>query len=297
MLKYFLFQAAFVVFFSIVPKGGDCVAAEDNDKRIQELLESVRKEAYAKLHPVANELAKLGVETIPTLRKHLADPHRLVREAVVRSLEKMGPAAKDAVPDMVKCLKDEIPRIRERAAAALEAIGKEARPALNALVEALEDADEEVVMQAADALTAIGPESQPALMAILKKSKTKQQCNGAIRALYHLKPADEALVAELMRMALHNKDEDLRMEALNALGEIGPDASSAVPHLIGMLEKEPKLRWRVAFTLDMIGPKAKAALPALRRLMDDEKTDALAAQHAAAAVISITNGEQSQAKP
>jgi len=292
-----LLEFSLLAVFTFALPWAQLVAAEENDKRIQELLESVRKEAYAKLHPVAEELGKLGADAVPALRKHLAAPHRLVREAVVRAMEHMGPAAKEGVPDLIKCLKDEIPRIRERAAAALEAVGKEALPALDALVAALEDADEEVVMQVADALTAIGPESKPALMAILKKPKNKQQCNGAIRALYHLKPADEALVAELMRIALHNKDEDLRMEALNALGEIGPDAATTVPHLIGMLEKEPKLRWRVAFTLDMIGPKAKAALPALRRIMDNEKEEALAAEHASAAVISIINGVEAQTKP
>jgi len=145
------------------------------------------------------------------------------------------------------------------------------------------------MMDKAQALGAIGAPAKPKLLALLKDPKDTARCMGACMAIHRITPVDPEAVTELTRLALHAKVEDLRDEAMNALGEIGPAAVAAVPHLIRALDKETKLRWRVAFTLGMIGPQAKDALPALRRYQHDK--DQTTTLFVGNAITSLSAGE------
>ena len=73
---------------------------------------------------------------------------------------------------------------------------------------------------------------------------------------------------------LKDKDGDLRRAAAKELGELGPEAKSAVPDLMRALrDKDLFVRRFSAEALGKIGPDAKAAVPALATALNDEKKE------------------------
>src|SRR5262245_6283433 len=82
----------------------------------------------------------------------------------------------------------------------------------------------------------------------------------AVEALSRL---GQAAVPELIE-ALKDDDWQVRNQAAEVLGVIGPDAKAAVPALIDVLQEEDKyFRSHGAVALGKIGREARAAVPAL----------------------------------
>jgi HEAT repeat protein len=80
-------------------------------------------------------------------------------------------------------------------------------------------------------------------------------------------------VATPMELAgrLRDADPEIRLEAVRALKQLGPQAKTAVLGLSDALEdKEPLIRIEAARALGAIGPDAKAAIPALVKRLDDK---------------------------
>ncbi|MFQ5795664.1 MAG: HEAT repeat domain-containing protein [Candidatus Bipolaricaulia bacterium] len=86
----------------------------------------------------------------------------------------------------------------------------------------------------------------------------------AVRKLVKIGPA---AVPTLIKV-LQDKDVDVRQEAAEALGKIGPDARDAVPALVEALRDEDwSVRQFSAWALRKIGPDA---VPALIEALEDE---------------------------
>ncbi len=81
------------------------------------------------------------------------------------------------------------------------------------------------------------------------------------------------------RVQLYIKNLDLpvaddRKHAAVTLGQIGPAAKDAVPHLVELLkDPDADVRWAAAGALGMIGAAAKDAVPHLVELLKDSNTD------------------------
>ncbi len=70
--------------------------------------------------------------------------------------------------------------------------------------------------------------------------------------------------------ALSNEKDDVSLDALYELGEMGPLAKTAVPALVNALgNKNADIRINAVFALIEIGPDAKEAIPALIKAFDD----------------------------
>jgi HEAT repeat protein len=69
---------------------------------------------------------------------------------------------------------------------------------------------------------------------------------------------------------LNDKDEEIRWEAVAALGEMGHEAKPAVPALIELLKNQDR-RKVAAWALGKIGPAAKTAVPTLTTLLKDKR--------------------------
>ena len=66
------------------------------------------------------------------------------------------------------------------------------------------------------------------------------------------------------------QDINFQGDAIEILGDMGPEAKNAVPALIEQLNSsEDYLRESAVLTLGAIGPQAKESLPALRKMKDD----------------------------
>jgi HEAT repeat protein len=84
-----------------------------------------------------------------------------------------------------------------------------------------------------------------------------------------IKPALLTLIA-----ALQDSEPSVRAWSAQAIGEIGPDAESAVPELITLLSNpEEGSRIGACIALRGIGPVAKAARPALQNALSDQSKD------------------------
>ena len=180
---------------------------------------------------------------VPVLSKQLQFDSPLIgpqsariRSHSARALGNLGPAAAPAVTVLTAALKDKDESVRRAAATALGDIGPNAKNSVPALVSALDDPAGSVTLSAIESLGKIGKASVPALVEKLK--------------------------------AVH-----FQHLATTVLGEIGPDASEAVPSLTGLLNtKDTELRREVILTLAAIGPASKTAVPELIKIVEDKQS-------------------------
>ena len=71
---------------------------------------------------------------------------------------------------------------------------------------------------------------------------------------------------------MSDTDPRIRVQAIQALGRMGPPAAPAVPHLIAALnDPDVYVRRNAAHTLGEIGPEAAEAVPALIEAMRDDE--------------------------
>ena len=84
---------------------------------------------------VADALARIGNDAVPSLIAALDDRDPEVRSYACRALSVMGDRAAPAVPALIKRLSDEDENVRRSAARALGQVGPGAREAIPALIE------------------------------------------------------------------------------------------------------------------------------------------------------------------
>jgi HEAT repeat protein len=186
----------------------------------------VRTYAIAALHGLKVD----PKEAVPVLVKRLQeDPDTTVRRSAVRTLAKLGP---DAVAPLQTALADKINEIQLDAVTALGQLGDDAKSALPSIKDLAQKADHPSVRKAAVmALGKLGPDGETAVAGLIKggDSATRLACLQALAPAMGQAP-DKKLVPDLI-IALG--DEDLKVKAVAAtlLGQIGPEAKSAVPAL------------------------------------------------------------------
>ncbi len=177
------------------------------------------------------------------LIKQLKDSDPDTRRNAAKQLADSGAEAKPAVPVLIAALKDSDLFVRRFSAQALGAIGEDARPALPALEKVLKDQKEKKEVQAAavGALGKLGKGSVDVLANVVKDPdydaplrRTAAQSLGAMGS--DAKGSVAALTDVLKGVAPKgkkmDKDNDVRLEAAEALGSIAtPDDKAAVEAL------------------------------------------------------------------
>jgi HEAT repeat protein len=190
----------------------------------------VRQQATFNLGAIGAQAA----ESIPALARILVDdPERKVRSQAALALSKMGPAAGAAVPALAKALEDEEPVVRMYAALDLSHLRTEARPAVPTLIKGLKDhvndryfdsfmmTVREMMVQALGRASAGTDEAVPALMETLKSADTYRTRRFAIRALGDIGPEARSAVPMLQAIA---KDKgamhDIAQQALKKIEDV-----------------------------------------------------------------------------
>ena len=197
-------------------------------------------EALANTYPVIQKAAEeslllIGTEAVPYLAKALNEGDPAVRPLIAEILGRMGPAASEAVPALTRALQDSNLRVRLQAAQALWQINHSAERIVSTLVEGLKDPNLSLRGLSATVLGQMArvPESAiPALQAALKEPNPNIRFSAAVslsRLPGHAKEAIPVLMATL-------KINVLRPQAVEALGEVGPEAKEAVPALLSALQ-------------------------------------------------------------
>jgi HEAT repeat protein len=209
-------------------------------------------------------LGKIGpqVEGVrPALLAALAEPG--LAGVAAASLARLG---KDALPDLTSVLdgKDETARVH--AVLALRVIGGEAIVPL--LIKALKDSSAEVRSQAIDSLGRLGELARPALPRLLELLADKDAGEAAAVAVARFRK--DALPGVVS--FLNHADEHARLHAVLALRQIGlPDV--AAPLASALADKSPKVRLQAVEALGTLGKDATSAVPALEKLANDPDED------------------------
>lgn len=171
------------------------------------------------------------------------------------ALYKLGPEAKPAVPELIARLKDPSWQTNKNettnpVAWVLAKIGPAAKDAIPALVESLAFERNTKHTNCADALIAIGSESIPSVIPLLHHPDLRVRYDAAYvlnKFGYQAKDAVPELVKLIGDPALRavnyefgKKETLVWITAVEALGNIGPDAKDAIPILAADLLERPQ---------------------------------------------------------
>ena len=261
-------------------------------------LERIRKELEAGV-----KAAFIG--TPAKLTKQLASADAGERAKAARVLGLMGQDAAAAVPQLISALKDSSDEVRMMAAMALGKIGRPAKEAVPALLEAAGDKSDFVRALAAGALGKTGRGAKgvvPALIGMLG-DKHREVRRAAATGLGDIGQADEPVLKALIATLGKDPDSAVRVDAAQALGQLGPKAKSAVPALLRALKdghvqrhaaealgrigrsainplidlavggKSEAVRIGAIQSLGKLGPLAKPAVPVLLKCLRDKVAD------------------------
>ncbi|WP_169978684.1 HEAT repeat domain-containing protein [Tautonia rosea] len=174
----------------------------------------------------------------------------------------------DRVNSWIAGLNDPNVEVRRASAIAIREADPETRlVALPAMINVLmEEKDGQVRLPVFDAVTDLGPDAAPAVPALLHALHTPfgdrrmEQTHQDFRAALALASVGKAAV-EGLRETLSDRRENVRAEAVMALGRIGPDASAAIADLIALLgDPSDRIGHEVSVALGSIGPEAVGPL-------------------------------------
>jgi HEAT repeat protein len=199
--------------------------------------------------------------------KRLADSNAVVRRAAADELAEHAATAQSAVPALINALNDRDVRVRANSARALGKIKQPAERVVPALVEAFQDADWTVRHNAALALRWVGEAATPFLVEAVgdKRPRVRLFCADTLN---RITPRYAAQTSPVLIALLDHPEDEIRLIAAEALGDLTSNASGAVPALTKLLD-HPKTEARVIAikTLGAIGQPANAAVPGLTALL------------------------------
>lgn len=216
----------------------------------------------------------------------LEDQHPGVRGAAAAALARLGPTAVDALE---KALSN--PAVRTVALELLAAAGSNAKPAVDALAASLGDADPAVRGDAALALAAVGgdaAEAVPALATLIDGAAAEDPTKyAAVYALGRIGPAAKTVAAKL-RSFVSGDDPMLATVAAWALLKIEPDNKEQIPTAVPLLRKalrseNDNVRLQAVLALGELGTAAQSAVPMLELMSEDDPLPSLRKAAAAAA--------------
>jgi HEAT repeat protein len=216
----------------------------------------------------------------PALTKLLADPTTYVRIKAARALWQIDHQALPIVDILRTSLAHQEPTdpdsaaVRMWAAYLLAEIGPEARTAYPDLVKALQDKDDSVRKQVALTFTKIAEPKdtlliEPLTAAAFRDSQLVVRVNAA-RALAKVDPSKHKVVVGVVVEGLRDSSADVRRSVVETLGELGPEARTALPQLNAALQdRNVEVRRAAADSLARLGPDARGSVGALTDALKD----------------------------
>jgi len=223
--------------------------------------------------PSIGAMANFGQAALPALDEVIAaldaEPF-MTKVHACKVLVSLGPDAKPAGEKLVELAEKGNPSVRSWATVALGSIGPVEQ---YDVVEILNDKLDEFLLldkqRALQGLALVGPPAKRALPNIerLMRDKSKSCPHDAAYAHWKITGNADPAVTVLVELL---QDINFQGDAIETLGDMGPEAKNAVPTLIEQLNSsEDYLRESAVLTLGAIGPQAKESLPALRKMKDD----------------------------
>jgi HEAT repeat protein len=185
---------------------------------------------------------------MPALAEALRDPDPAVRLEAARTLGGLGADAREALPALAALVADPAADVSFEAACAVAQAGppEDAGPALARLGKALPDPDEARSVRAVRAIARFGPAARdlsPELLALARRASSAFHRFWCIVALSAVDPKCESVpagevVPVLLEAILPARDPELQLEAIAALGRLGPLAAEAEGHLQELIDPQ-----------------------------------------------------------
>ena len=239
------------------------------------------------------DLREIGPDSkaaLPALRNMIHDPGYGVRENIAEALEKISPeAAKAAAPELVDLLKDEDSAVQARTIRVLLRVAPESKAAIISVLLKMLKGNISKRARAIQIFGSIGPDAlEPSVVKevvpVIKQLLHEIHENGnwcdrlhTAEALIILDPESKLLAISTLVELLKYNYWGGRMRAAEVLGEIGPDAETAVPALTELLKDNVEgVRNAAAKALRKIHSNKglrnalPEAMPALIELLKDE---------------------------
>jgi HEAT repeat protein len=245
-------------------------------------------------------IRQLGPEAISFLIEMLSRGDQEARRAV-HGFEALGDRAKKALPDLMLLLDEPDEMIHSCTIWAIGHVGPAARSAVPVLLEELRAGS----LPAAVALGNIGPASVEAVPIMIPKLNSGDQGYDIpfIIALGKIGSKDAVpILAEIAQGNDSRKNPEERgvvaelreHRAVEALGNIGPGAKSAVPVFVQLLRQQGfgnvtglYFTERIVRALGLIGPDAREAAPLLREIAARQALQVAVRESAASALAKI----------
>ena len=199
-----------------------------------------------------------------------------VRRAAAKTIGEFGADARRAVPHLAGLMDDEDALVRETAAEALGSVGVSSPEVVKALIEALDDPEKDVREKAARALAGLQPPPKDATAALAQAMRQHPESRGPmVAALADVAAPAPGVVGALVDLLKGGEDGPpprTREDAARALGHRGEAAAEAVPHLAALVAdqgEDKDLRIEAANALGAIGPQAKSAADELSTMASE----------------------------
>jgi HEAT repeat protein len=223
----------------------------------------------------------------------------IVRYEAVRTLARFADHARAAIPALVEGAEDKsCCEVRQACLAVLRQAGFDAKAgpdprATRAMLRGLRDATAQVRHEATIGLGAMGRPADPVLRATVIKalqgeldSRDKVQAIWSYVSLMSLDKVTDAGLGAITRYVKH-PDPDIRLQALEALGTIGPEAKPCVPTVLAALEdRDPATTSAACAALGHIGDSGQRVVTALLGLA--ARKDLAVAGSALAALVQLS---------
>jgi HEAT repeat protein len=218
-------------------------------------------------------LGKLGLPALPALTKALKDDNLEIRKRAAAAIGSMGAKAKEALPHLVALLKDADADLREAAVFAIKEFGPEGKPALPELVKLLKDPEPLPRIAAFQAVSSLGADAVSSIPVFIEALKSKDE-DIAPAACDALAKIGEPSVKELGKL-LDNSDKDIRRMSLETLTRIAPrDPSPVLQGVIARLQdSEEEVKIQAIIALGSFKSKAAPAIPPLKEILYKDKNE------------------------
>ncbi len=238
-----------------------------------------------------------AADLVPDVQELLGDDDHNIRAAAAETLARIGAGNARVLPAITKLLADRQWQVRRAAAMALAETGPAAAKSLPALWKASEDTNGDVHRAVLIAVWRVGGDAKPLVRYYVRLLKARGAASSSgyhlTCALGNMGPAATDAVPHLLPL-LQCPDLWHRLNAVRVLGQIGPGAAKAVPALLVLL-RDPKLGPRhyagISVALGNIGKAAEPGLPDLIRLVGGRDTAAALAAVEALGKIAITRDD------
>jgi HEAT repeat protein len=211
-----------------------------------------------------------ALDAVPSLEKGLTDKETFVRAYSAYALGQIGKASEAAIQQLAKNAFDKESLVRRASLRAMQQLDPPETLVIEVVERILKDGDLAVIMAAMHSLAEQGKEGVPRIR----------------KALQEVLKRDPATLAD--------DDSKLPYYASMVLASMGPDAAAAVPELteiVKRFQKDPDVRMQAILALGQIGEASKPAAPVLLEVLKTGKFEHV--RYAAAYALGIlkANGE------